>query len=42
LGAIKLYLEAGFAPDLAADGARESWSSVARALPHPALAELRG
>lgn len=37
LPALKLYLDAGFAPDLDRPGAREAWQSVANTLPHPAL-----
>lgn len=40
LAAIKLYLDAGFTPDLTPEGAREAWQSVATRLPHPLLTGL--
>ena len=36
-GALKLYLDFGFAPDLSAPGAIDAWRTVKAALPHPAL-----
>ena len=38
LPALKLYLDAGFVPDLDPPGAREAWQVVRAALPHPLLA----
>ncbi len=38
IGAIKLYLDFGFLPDMDADGAVEAWREVAKDLKHPALA----
>jgi GNAT superfamily N-acetyltransferase len=35
IGAIKLYLDFDFAPDLAPEGARAIWSAYARIYPHP-------
>ena len=40
LGAIRLYLDFGFVPDLDAPGAREAWRQVRERLEHPALAGL--
>lgn len=40
--ALKLYLDAGFTPDLEPEGAREAWQTVLARLPHPALAEALG
>ncbi len=40
LGAIKLYLDFGFVPDLDPPGAREAWREVAAQLQHPALSRL--
>ena len=37
-GAIKLYLDLGFLPDMDADGAAEAWCEVAKHLKHPVLA----
>jgi hypothetical protein len=36
--ALKLYLDAGFTPDLEPFGARDAWQTVLPHLPHPALA----
>ena len=35
VGAIKLYLDFGFAPDLEPEGARAVWAEFAKAHPHP-------
>lgn len=40
LPAVKLYLDFGFVPDLAAPGAPAAWRDVAARLTHPALAQL--
>ena len=40
LGAVKLYLDFGFVPDMAWPGALEAWREVRRALHHPALEQL--
>lgn len=40
LGAIRLYLDFGFIPDLDAPGAREAWRQVRERLEHPVLAAL--
>ena len=40
LGAIKLYLDFGFVPDLDTPSARQAWLAVRRTLDHPALAML--
>jgi len=40
--ALKLYLDAGFTPDLEPAGAREAWHTVLARLPHPALAAALG
>lgn len=37
VGAIKLYLDFGFVPDLRADGAREAWRTFKTRCSHPAL-----
>lgn len=37
LGALKLYLDAGFVPDRDAPGADDAWRGVAAVLPHPRL-----
>ena len=42
LPALKLYLDAGFVPDLEPLVAREAWESVRAVLPHPALAAALG
>ncbi|MHC4715357.1 MAG: GNAT family N-acetyltransferase [Planctomycetota bacterium] len=41
LGAIRLYLDFGFVPDLDLPGAAEAWRDVAGELDHPALESLR-
>ena len=38
--AIKTYLDFGFVPDMTADRAKEGWTLVRRALPHPTLRNL--
>jgi len=38
VGAIRLYLDMGFVPDLRHPGARRAWESVSREIEHPALA----
>jgi len=38
IGAIKLYLDFGFLPDMDADGAVEGWREVGKHLKHPTLA----
>lgn len=40
LGAVKLYLDFGFVPNLDIPGAIAAWQEVAAALKHPALASL--
>ncbi|MCL4505533.1 MAG: GNAT family N-acetyltransferase [Chloroflexi bacterium] len=40
IGAIKLYLDYGFTPDLTGPRAREAWEMFRRKLDHPALAVL--
>ncbi|MCL5994905.1 MAG: GNAT family N-acetyltransferase, partial [Chloroflexi bacterium] len=40
VGAIKLYLDFGFRPDLSKPGAREAWAAFRQRLNHPALAML--
>jgi GNAT superfamily N-acetyltransferase len=40
VGAIKLYLDYGFVPDLDLPGAREAWLAFRQKLNHPALAIL--
>lgn len=40
IGAIKLYLDFGFVPDMNANRAEEAWAQVHSALKHPALARL--
>jgi beta-glucuronidase len=40
LGAIRLYLDFGFLPDLEPTGAREAWRAVRASLQHPALAGM--
>jgi beta-glucuronidase len=40
VGAIKLYLDFGFVPDLSAPRAREAWEAFRHKLNHPALAVL--
>jgi beta-glucuronidase len=40
LGAIRLYLDCGFVPDLERDGAAEAWRQVRQGLSHPALDAL--
>ena len=42
LGAIKLYLDFGFLPDLQPDGARDAWRQIAAQLAHPALRSALG
>lgn len=37
VGAIKMYLDFGFAPDLEAEGGRERWAALAATLKHPLL-----
>lgn len=37
VGAVTMYLNQGFAPDLEAEGARERWTALARTLKHPLL-----
>lgn len=41
LGAIRLYLDFGFVPDLTAPDADRAWRQVALKLDHPALAPFR-
>jgi GNAT superfamily N-acetyltransferase len=41
LGAIRIYLDIGFIPDLAPGNARAAWRKIAAAIDHPALAGLR-
>jgi hypothetical protein len=41
LGAIQLYLDFGFFPDLSADGATEAWMQVRDALSAPDAASER-
>ena len=41
LGAIRLYLEFGFVPDLEAPGAGDAWRLVGEGLEHPVLAALK-
>ncbi len=40
VGAIKMYLDAGFAPDLGRPWAREAWAAYRKKLDHPALKVL--
>lgn len=40
--AVKMYLDFGFRPDLEPEGARESWTALARTLKHPLLEETLG
>jgi len=40
IGAIKLYLDFGFLPDLDTPGAREAWAGVRDKLSHPVLAQM--
>ncbi len=40
--ALKLYLDAGFVPDLEPASARDAWHTVRARLPHPALADALG
>jgi GNAT superfamily N-acetyltransferase len=40
-GAIRIYLDLGFVPDLAPQNATAAWRKVAAAIDHPALAGLR-
>lgn len=41
LGALKIYLDFGFVPDLTAENAADAWHLVAARLPHPALEKLK-
>jgi len=42
LGAIRLYLDLGFEPDLGHPGASEAWSRVGEELEHPTLRRVLG